>query len=129
MRSLGIRFFVHLITFFALQIIFCACMYLAVRLLRDILEKKVNLGSISIAINPEPSLDTQNFPILSFSSKVIRKWLLFKSRLDMVSFLLSDIFSFETQRKKKNKVPHKYYIINLKIFCLSPSIKTFTLYT
>ena len=43
------------------------------------------------------------------------------------SFLQSDIFSRGSRRKRKNQVPPKYYIINLKNICRFSSIKTFSL--
>ena len=76
-----------------------------------------------------PNSAVRTFPSSVSVLKSFASGCFLKVVLDMVSFLLSDIFSSETQRKKMNKVPHKYYIIDLKNICLSPSITTFTLYT
>ena len=45
----------------------------------------------------------------------------------MVSLVPSDIFSCGSRRERKNYVLRKYFILNLKNICVSPSTKTFTL--
>ena len=49
-----------------------------------------------------------------------------KAVIDRASVLPLLIFSSGSQSKRKNQVPRKYYMINMKNICLSPSKKTFT---
>ena len=62
-----------------------------------------------------------------FKSKAIRQWQFFKSGDRYGFFQPLDIFGSGFLRKRQDYVLRKYYIINLKNLCISPSIKIFTL--